>query len=77
MNDTEFQTIDSCNLDDVTGGRGGGLVRAGKWLWNKADRAMTAWGVYEAGQAVYDWATGGNRQQPQQPQTPPQSGGAQ
>ena len=66
----EFETIESDELNDVTGaGKWQTVGKVAKWGWNQVDRGLTALGVYEAGRAVYDYATGGN-QQPAQPAQP-------
>lgn len=68
----ELETIESSELDGVTGaGRFDTLRRAGSWAWKQAERGMTALGVYEAGRAAYDWATGGNRNPGGTPPTAP------
>ena len=70
---TEFTTIDSTDLDTVTGGRGKLIQKGaelakkgGKWAWDNVIKPGAAW-------AGFDWAvdkaTGGGQQQqaPAQP----------
>ena len=62
----EFSTIDTNDLDNVTGGRGQLIKKgaelagkAGKWAWNNVIKPGAAW-------AGFDWAvdkaTGGGEQ---------------
>jgi COMC family len=67
MTNNEFQTIDHAQLDTVSGGGGRGEIikKAAGWAWRNVIAPM-------GGGAIYDWATGGGRQQqPPQPQQPP------
>lgn len=63
-----FETIDSASLDTVTGGGGIGtaIKKGAAWAWRNVIAPA-------GGGALYDWATGGNRQ-PQQPAPQPQQG---
>jgi hypothetical protein len=70
MND--FETIERADLHDVNGGNRGRAIweatkKVGGWAWRNVIAPA-------GGGAIYDWATGGNRQQPQpqQPQQPQQ-----
>jgi hypothetical protein len=69
----EFQTIETNDLDNVSGGNRGQAVRkAAGWAWRNVIAPM-------GGGAVYEWASqrlgGGGGQQPQQPQQPAQQPG--
>ena len=73
MND--FETIELADLESVNGGNRGraiweGAKKAGAWAWRNVIAPA-------GGGAIYDWATGGGRQQqqaPAQPQQQPQQG---
>jgi bacteriocin-like protein len=66
----EFSTIDTNDLDNVTGGAGAGQVikKGAQWAWRNVIAPI---GGGAAWQAASDWMSGGNRQ-PQQPQQPQQ-----
>lgn len=63
----ELQTIETNELETVTGGGGKAELvrRAAGWAWRNVIAPM-------GGGAIYDWATGGNQQPAQQPQQQPQ-----
>ena len=63
----EFSTIDTNDLDSVTGGRGGAaLKKAGQWAWRNVIAPMGGGAAWEAASR---WLGGG--QQQQQPAQPP------
>jgi hypothetical protein len=67
----EFSTIDSNDLDNVTGGAGRGtLIKKGaQWAWRNVIAPIGGGAAWEA---ASQWLGGGNNQpqqpQPQQPQ---------
>jgi hypothetical protein len=69
----EFSTIDSKDLDNVTGGGAAGQVikKGAQWAWRNVIAPI---GGGAAWQAASDWMSGGNRQQQPQPQPQPQQG---
>jgi bacteriocin-like protein len=68
----EFSTIDTNDLDNVTGGRGRAVVEAVKkgaqWAWKNVVGPMGGGAAWEA---ASQWMSGGRQQPPQQP---PQQG---
>jgi hypothetical protein len=66
---SNFETIETEDLDNVTGGRGNigpALRKAGAWAWRNVIAPA-------GGGAIYNWAADrlGGGQQPQQPAQPP------
>jgi hypothetical protein len=68
---TEFSTIDSNDLDIVTGGAGAGpiLKKGAQWAWRNVIAPMGGGAAWEA---ASQWLGGRGNQQPQQPQQPQQ-----
>ena len=70
-----FTTIDTNDLDTVTGGAGkADLIKKGaQWAWKNVIAPI---GGGAAWQAASDWMSGGRggQQQPQQPAQPPRQG---
>ena len=69
----EFSTIDSSDLDNVTGGAGKAeLIKKGaQWAWRNVIAPI---GGGAAWQAASDWMSGRGNQQPQPQQPQPQQG---
>jgi hypothetical protein len=65
---SEFSTIDTNDLDSVTGGsRGQAIKKAGQWAWRNVIGPMGGGAAWEAASR---WL-GGGQQQPAQPAQPP------
>lgn len=67
----EFSTIDTNDLDNVTGGAGKGeLIKKGaQWAWRNVVAPLGGGAAWEA---ASQWMSGRGNQQPQQPPAQPQ-----